>query len=397
MKSGKPTGIDKGSCFGYWKLSYRRKFIRTLWFTLLIVVLLLTPSEIPVIGTHKLYWFAALIVIAPTQLLYNYYKWQTEEASTEMEDNSMDAKSTGLDNHNGYIPPAGKPPWNPNDFVWLSILFSFGASGILAGLNWRRLGQSQRAWPTAIMSVVALAVVVCVAMVFPDTTILPRALVYGINIGVAMLLARWQAPAYKEWTSVYGEPTRRQSGCLLPTAIGLCITIAVFAIAISFTFVLDLVSVEGRADRHFYQGLEYQEQGQLDLAVNEYSQAIDLYPEFAAAYVNRGNIYLERGDFAGAIENYDEAIELDPVNYQAFCNRASARLYMGEYELGLHDLDEAIRLEPEQSFAYFLRGLAYADLWEDDLAVADLQLALDIGLPADYQQIAEQFLEELGE
>ena len=26
------TRIDKGFCFNYWSLSYRRKFLRTIWF-----------------------------------------------------------------------------------------------------------------------------------------------------------------------------------------------------------------------------------------------------------------------------------------------------------------------------------------------------------------------------
>jgi hypothetical protein len=39
------TKIDKGVQFNYWKLTYRRKFIRTLWVALLGFLLFLLPSD----------------------------------------------------------------------------------------------------------------------------------------------------------------------------------------------------------------------------------------------------------------------------------------------------------------------------------------------------------------
>lgn len=56
--------------------------------------------------------------------------------------------------------PLGKPPWKPMDFLWVAIIFSFGATAILIGLNWQRLGKPQRTWPTIILSFVGLIGVV---------------------------------------------------------------------------------------------------------------------------------------------------------------------------------------------------------------------------------------------
>lgn len=78
MKNDK---VDKGFELIYWKLSYRRKLIRTLWllpFTLILCVImtLLTidiDKKIPII-------FTIILVSATTiQLIYNYYMWQKKE------------------------------------------------------------------------------------------------------------------------------------------------------------------------------------------------------------------------------------------------------------------------------------------------------------------------------
>jgi hypothetical protein len=121
-------------------------------------------------------------------------------------------------------PPPGNPPWNPIYFVGLAFLFTFAASGILAGLNWRRLGKPRRMWPTILLSVVGLAALL--AGVFTAITLLLASgrlvLSVGyliINIGLGALLTYLQQPAFNDWVATYGKPTRKASGCLIPTAI----------------------------------------------------------------------------------------------------------------------------------------------------------------------------------
>lgn len=71
-------GCDKGFCFIYWKLSYRRKFIRTLWvaalIALVVAVLVVTRPDLRTIPT------AVLAVLTLVQATYNYRKWQAEVA-----------------------------------------------------------------------------------------------------------------------------------------------------------------------------------------------------------------------------------------------------------------------------------------------------------------------------
>lgn len=76
----KKEKVDKGFVFAYWRLSYRRKFIRTLW---------MIPVDIlVVIGIHLLlkspaataFVAAVAVVSLVVQAVYTYRKWKEEEA-----------------------------------------------------------------------------------------------------------------------------------------------------------------------------------------------------------------------------------------------------------------------------------------------------------------------------
>lgn len=71
--------VDKGFELFYWNLSYRRKFIRTLWWTPLSVIalVLIWKSKYNIVLNTII--TAALISINLAQLIYNYKKWKSNE------------------------------------------------------------------------------------------------------------------------------------------------------------------------------------------------------------------------------------------------------------------------------------------------------------------------------
>ncbi|NJO43284.1 MAG: tetratricopeptide repeat protein [Cyanobacteria bacterium RU_5_0] len=73
-------------------------------------------------------------------------------------------------------------------------------------------------------------------------------------------------------------------------------------------------------------------------------RAIELDPESARAYNNRGNVRRELGDNEGAIADYTRAIELDPNLASAYANRGLARHALGDSEGAIEDLQMAASL-----------------------------------------------------
>ena len=67
----------------------------------------------------------------------------------------------------------------------------------------------------------------------------------------------------------------------------------------------------------------------------------ELNQECAKTYYNRGLVHAKNGELKLAIENYTEAIELKPDYADAYYNRGGAFLRLGEREKAKSDLATA--------------------------------------------------------
>ena len=167
-------------------------------------------------------------------------------------------------------------------------------------------------------------------------------------------------------------------------------------------------------------------------AISAYDKAIELKPDFHAAYVNRGVAKRRLGLLDEAIANYDKAIELKPDDYVAYnnrcfakgakdsfeeaiadCNKAatlrpsypntySSRCYVyGQWDRfreAIADCDKAIRLKPDYHEAFYYRGIAKSGSDTDLKSEAreDLKTALQLARKANDTTIAEQANQALG-
>ncbi len=78
-----------------------------------------------------------------------------------------------------------------------------------------------------------------------------------------------------------------------------------------------------------------------DEAIADVNKAIKLYPEFAEAYYNRGNLMAVSGQLPEAYDDYTRAIELDPNIGEAYYNRGLVQIYMKDTRKGCMDLSKA--------------------------------------------------------
>src|SRR5690606_16655423 len=73
-------------------------------------------------------------------------------------------------------------------------------------------------------------------------------------------------------------------------------------------------------------GILYGQQNKLNLAIDAFTEAINIDEQYADAYHNRGYAYYLKNEYERAIENYDMALIIDPKNmfYKASKNVAKA-------------------------------------------------------------------------
>ena len=76
-------------------------------------------------------------------------------------------------------------------------------------------------------------------------------------------------------------------------------------------------------------------------------------------------------DVAKEIEELNKFIQLDPNDAVAYYNRGNAYDELGEYQLAIQDFNKAIQLDPNYALAYHHRGNAYRELGIKGKAYAD--------------------------
>ncbi len=105
------------------------------------------------------------------------------------------------------------------------------------------------------------------------------------------------------------------------------------------------------AEDYAKEGKELLQAKQYDQAIEKFTEAIKLKPDFTQAYNNRGVAYCDKGLYDLAIVDFTEAIKLDPNNGKAFNNRGVAHYLKGEQDQAQEDFKKAqslgIQVRPE--------------------------------------------------
>jgi tetratricopeptide (TPR) repeat protein len=134
---------------------------------------------------------------------------------------------------------------------------------------------------------------------------------------------------------------------------------------------------EIRAEAYLNRGLAHEDLDKLGDAIEDFSQAIMLNPEYRALYHYRGMAYERDGKADLAIADFSEAIKLDPTDTEALVLRGQAQARIGALDKAMDDYQTALALDPNDPDALTARGEAYETQGERDKAIADFRKALE--------------------
>src|SRR5258708_5695715 len=115
------------------------------------------------------------------------------------------------------------------------------------------------------------------------------------------------------------------------------------------------------AATEFQAGSAAYDQNNYVEAIRHLSKAIELKPDFARAYVVRGNVLDDSGQTDAAIADYTKAIAIAPDYADGYANRGVALYRKKEYDKAIADLSKAIQLNPTFAFNYVSRANVYDD------------------------------------
>lgn len=117
-----------------------------------------------------------------------------------------------------------------------------------------------------------------------------------------------------------------------------------------------------RASTAIERGKAAYENGDTDLSLSYFNEAIRLDPSSPEAHYGLGSGYRSKGEWSKAIAEYTEVIRLNPKFADAFSSRALCLSMIQEFDRALKDSNEAIRLQPDGAKHYYRRGLVFNNL-----------------------------------
>lgn len=138
---------------------------------------------------------------------------------------------------------------------------------------------------------------------------------------------------------------------------------------------------EAQAVTYFFQALQTDD---TDLKISYYTQAIELTPNDADAYYNRGYSYCAIGEFEKAIADFDRVTELKPNDADGYYIRGYAYGQMSDYEMAIECYEKAVKLNRNYAEAYNNLGNTYVKIGEYDKAIAMCKKAIaNYNIPAE--------------
>jgi len=136
------------------------------------------------------------------------------------------------------------------------------------------------------------------------------------------------------------------------------------------------VRIEDVSDKALQDALYFVQNGKLPEAEAAFSAYIELKPETASAWSNRGQTRADQGRFSEAAADFGRAISLAPFAPVPYVNRATALCRLYEQQGGINlqlltdariDCLEAVKVDPTEETAYAALG----EIWRLDALRSD--------------------------
>ncbi len=125
------------------------------------------------------------------------------------------------------------------------------------------------------------------------------------------------------------------------------------------------------------RGLAYTRMKKYELALKDFNQAIESFPEFDKAYNNRGLLLHLLGHYKEAIKDFNRAIALQPDVGATFHNRGNSLLKAGAEKSAFRDFGKAVQLLNNKSAPHLARGSIHWTHKRHYAALRELNLVLD--------------------
>ncbi len=112
-------------------------------------------------------------------------------------------------------------------------------------------------------------------------------------------------------------------------------------------------------DAEFYnkEGVLKLQKGDYGGAINDLNKAIQLKPDYIAAYFNRSQARYQLEDYQGTIQDLEEVMRMNPHDAYPYYRYGLTQFQQGDYRAAIRSYDQALQKNPHLAEAYFDRGV----------------------------------------
>ena len=114
-------------------------------------------------------------------------------------------------------------------------------------------------------------------------------------------------------------------------------------------------------------------------AILDFDEAIRLEPNESSFFINRGRVWFRLSQDDKAMRDYDEAIRLNSKDADAFFSRGLVWFENKDFNKALLDFHQAIRFDPKFGQAFYAKARSYAQMGQNERAIDNLRQSLELG------------------
>ncbi len=137
--------------------------------------------------------------------------------------------------------------------------------------------------------------------------------------------------------------------------------------------------VPRKALKSFNQGIKLSQEARFKEAEQEFTRAIEIFPDYFQALSERGSLYIAQGRMSEASKDFKVALKIDPEYGPALRGFGICEFHAGRYADALNYLEKAVTAEPNVAKDYMLLGFTYGalDRWGAARMAFEQALSLD--------------------
>lgn len=120
--------------------------------------------------------------------------------------------------------------------------------------------------------------------------------------------------------------------------------------------------VPKQALKSFDRGVKFSREGKWRQAEEEFTHALEIFPDYFQALIERGDIYIAQGRIGEASQDFKNSLKINPEYGPALRGFGICEFHAGRYGDALDYLEKAVAAEPNVSRDFFLLALTYGAL-----------------------------------